>query len=314
MPTRETTTAKRRMVPSRRRTTPTRASAPLRVLVATTGEADSLGALHVAAELARARDATVMAVGVVTPFPHTVSAAATWKTPVVIDEEGRRSVLERIKGRIHDLEGADRWLKRAIVGWPADVINDTANDWKASLMILGMTHHSRIERFLGRDAAVAVIRHARRPVLCVPPRVRSLPRHAVAAIDFTPASLTAAEVAASLLARGGTLTLAHVCAFGGVAARDGGLVDVYRAGAQAKLEEAIRALRGRTRHRVTGVMVDGEPGEALLALARRSGADLLALGGHEQGLVDRVLLGSVRTRVLRSAPCSVLIAPPRAAG
>jgi nucleotide-binding universal stress UspA family protein len=29
------------------------------------------------------------------------------------------------------------------------------------------------------------------------------------------------------------------------------------------------------------------------------------------GLMERVLLGSVRTRVLRGATCSVLVAPPR---
>ena len=54
----------------------------------------------------------------------------------------------------------------------------------------------------------------------------------------------------------------------------------------------------------------GQIGEALLEYANHATVDLIALGGHELGLVDRVLLGSIRTKVLRTAECSVLIAPP----
>jgi nucleotide-binding universal stress UspA family protein len=59
-------------------------------------------------------------------------------------------------------------------------------------------------------------------------------------------------------------------------------------------------------------MLPGEPGAAVVAFARREHCDMIALGGHLLGLVDRILLGSVRMRVMRDAACSVLIAPPPA--
>jgi nucleotide-binding universal stress UspA family protein len=57
-------------------------------------------------------------------------------------------------------------------------------------------------------------------------------------------------------------------------------------------------------------MLTGEPAGAIVAFARRERCDLIALGGHPMALFDRILLGSVRTRVVRDAACSVLIAPP----
>ncbi len=134
----------------------------------------------------------------------------------------------------------------------------------------------------------------------------------MAAVDFTDASLSAATVAAQLLAKDGTLFVAHVCAFGEAKAKSGDLIDIYRAGAEAKLDKAVSLLRTRTKRRVEGVMLTGEPGSAIVAFARRERCDLIALGGHPMALLDRILLGSVRTRVVRDAACSVLIAPPAA--
>jgi len=281
-----------------------------RLIVATAGDDNSVGALHLASALARRDSASVIALGVTTPFPRDVSPIVS-TSPLVLDEKARRALLDAIRDRVEHVPGADRWSKRAVVGDPANVVNDIASSTRASIILMGLGHHGRLDRLFGGETTIAVIRRALLPVLVVPPRVRSLPRHALAALDFTDASIAAATLAASLVAGDGTLTLAHVSAFGGVKARAGDLVDVYRAGARIKLDEAVRDMRRRTRRRIDSVMLVGEPGKALLDYADRARCDLIALGGHEQGLMDRVLLGSVRTRVVRGAKCSVLIAPPR---
>jgi nucleotide-binding universal stress UspA family protein len=206
--------------------------------------------------------------------------------------------------------GADRWSKEVIVGWPADVINRVAGSWGASLIAIGLGRHGRVNRLFGTETAVAVMKRAKLPVLAVSAESRSLPHRACAAVDFTPASLAAATLAASLISTDGALLLVHACAFKGTNAQTGGLIDLYREGARAKLDEAVAEVRRHTRRRVEAVMIDGEPAETILGFAQREGCDLIALGGHEQGLVDRILLGSVRTRVLRGARCSVLVAPP----
>ena len=286
----------------------------LRVLVATAADADSLGALHVAAGLARERGAIVMALGVAVPFPHKVTPLFTVKPPVSIDEHSRLELLADIRRRLGSLPGTDLWAKEAVIGWPSNVINTAAAAWNASLIVLGIGHHGRIDRIFGTETAVAVMKHARIPVLAVSAKARDLPRQACAAVDFTEASLSSAELAGRLLAADGTLTLVHTCAFKGIKARKGDLVDLYRAGAAAKLEDAVAEVRRRVGCDVTGVLLDGEPGDTILKYSTRERCDLVSLGGHEQGLVDRILLGSVRTRVLRGAKCSVLIAPPSVAG
>jgi nucleotide-binding universal stress UspA family protein len=281
-----------------------------RVLVATAGDPESLGAVRVASALTTECAATVLALGVAVPFPHSFPSILAVSSPLVADEKSRLQVLHEVDASVRDIPGASDWSKAAVVGWPSDAVNGTAVSWRASLIIIGLGRHGRLDRLFGTETAIAVMKHATVPVVAVNAEAQGLPRHACVAIDFTPASLASAAVAASLLGPGGKLTLLHACAFAGNDARPGDLVDLYRAGAQAKLDEAVARLRRQTTNKVDGVMIDGEPAETILEFANREQCDLIGLGGHERGLADRVILGSVRTRVLRSSKCSVLIAPP----
>jgi len=283
----------------------------MRILVATAGEPESLGALNMAVQLARYQRADVMALGVATPFPHATPTFVSVKPAFATDEENRIRVLEQVRDQIAGLPGANRWLKRAAVGFPADIINLAAEEWKASLIVVGIGRHDRIDRLFRTETAVAVMKRARIPVLAATARARTLPKRACAAIDFSEASVSAAILAAKLLGAGGTLTLVHANAFRGVEAKAGDLIDLYRAGAQGKLDAAVTAVRRHTRRHVEGVMLEGEASQAVLDHAGRRHCDLIALGGEKHTLMERVLLGSVRTRVMRDAKCSVLIAPPQ---
>jgi len=301
---------------AKRRSRPISAPAPTetRILVAAAGDRESLGALRLAAALAERDRARVMLLGVTTPFPQNLSTVVSIRQPVAIDEVSRRTLVEELRKSVGQLPGAARWAKRAVVGFPADSIVEEAARWGASLIVLGIGRHGRLRRLLGRETTVAVMRRARVPVLAAHPSATSLPRHALAAVDFTRASKTSAELASRLLTIGGTLTVAHVCAFGDAASHEGDLIDLYRTGAQAKLDEMLDELRRSTQRPVRSEMLSGEPAEALLTYAKRSRADLIAMGGHEHGLMDRILLGSVRTQIVRGARCSVLIAPPEGNG
>ena len=283
----------------------------LRVLVATAGEPDSVGALWFVSALARQRSTDVFALGVTPPFPHTFPSIFKVKPPVVVDEESRLQMLRDVRECVRDIPGAEQWRKAAVVGWPADAVNAAALSWKASLIAIGLGRHGALDRLFGTETAVAIMKQAKVPVIAVATGDRALPRHACVALDFTPASYAAARVAASLVAPGGKLSLVHACAFEGADARPGDLVDLYRAGAKSKLGHAVAAIRRQASHlTVEGAMIDGVPEKTILSFAGEHKCGLIALGGHEQGLMDRIILGSVRTHVIRSAPCSVLIAPP----
>jgi nucleotide-binding universal stress UspA family protein len=52
----------------------------------------------------------------------------------------------------------------------------------------------------------------------------------------------------------------------------------------------------------------GDPGHEIVAAARETGADVVVVGVHRAHGIDHVLRGSVAERVVREAPCHVLLA------
>lgn len=67
------------------------------------------------------------------------------------------------------------------------------------------------------------------------------------------------------------------------------------------------ATHGLDRTRTRGEVAYGDPAREIVAAAERLSAQLIVLGRHRAGGVRRTLLGSVADRVLRAAPCSVLV-------
>jgi nucleotide-binding universal stress UspA family protein len=60
---------------------------------------------------------------------------------------------------------------------------------------------------------------------------------------------------------------------------------------------------------VKAEIVTGQPAEQLLAAAHKHNADLIAVGWHRKGFVERVLVGNTAAKLLRTATCSVLVIP-----
>jgi nucleotide-binding universal stress UspA family protein len=59
----------------------------------------------------------------------------------------------------------------------------------------------------------------------------------------------------------------------------------------------------------TGRALAGAPGPTIAAACEEAGADLLVAGSRGYGPVMRVLLGSVSTQLVHTAPCPVLVVP-----
>ena len=57
------------------------------------------------------------------------------------------------------------------------------------------------------------------------------------------------------------------------------------------------------------LMVTGQPAAAIMSLAAAKQAQIIVLGTHGHRGVTRFLMGSVAERVLREAPCAVLVVP-----
>jgi nucleotide-binding universal stress UspA family protein len=127
-------------------------------------------------------------------------------------------------------------------------------------------------------------------------------------VDGTPESLVAVRQAARLCDPDGSLQLTAVVPMakaihaGFSATR---AAELMQEEAEAALAEA-RALAPSAIER----LVNGEPVPVLLHAAEQ--ATLVAVGSHGRGRAAGMLLGTVAARMLRDAPCSVLIS--RAAG
>ena len=284
---------------------------PLHLLVGATGEPSSVGALHVAAALAKRGNASVHVLTVCTPFPHSITMSDL-SSPPMMDEENRRAALAGVKAQLENLPEAKPWTVHAVVGWPAEAIVAEAERWPASLIVLGRGEHHAWDRLFGPETAIAVARRSRAPVLAVVPAARKAPSRVLAAIDFTESSVNAAKLAARLMVPNGTLILAHVSAFAETHAKKGSLPDLYEVGVEDRLAECQSEIQQATGHSVETVLLSGEVVNHLVEHAAHEGCDLIAVGGHRQGLVDRLLIGSVRSGVLRSAKCSVLIGAQQA--
>src|SRR5204863_6825990 len=58
---------------------------------------------------------------------------------------------------------------------------------------------------------------------------------------------------------------------------------------------------------VNHLLLGGDPPTEIVNYARDAGIDLIVIGTHGRTGVERLLMGSVAEKVLREAPCSVLV-------
>lgn len=73
--------------------------------------------------------------------------------------------------------------------------------------------------------------------------------------------------------------------------------------------ENLRAQIHQQYDKVQAHLIDGVPGDQIVREAKRHHCDMIVIGSHGHGAVYQLLVGSVTDRVLRHAPCPVLVIP-----
>ena len=138
----------------------------------------------------------------------------------------------------------------------------------------------------------------------------------LAAVDFSQTSDDAIAAAAELSrANNAQLHLVHVVPEVQVPyAIEPVVVDIT-----AFLRQSVDAAREQlaalvARHpldpaRLTTAILEGAAAREIARYAEEHGIDLIVLGAHGHGFLDRLLIGSVAERVVRHAPCAVLLVP-----
>ncbi|MCC7052427.1 MAG: universal stress protein [Gemmatimonadaceae bacterium] len=284
-----------------------------RALVASDASAASDGALRLAAALQRRDGTAISVISVVQPttYPAPVNDLAVPPSLQPTAEEeaiaARRAAVEDQCARNTVPAPTDIFVECSV---PLSGILFHATARKADLIVLGLGRHNVVDRFFGTETALHAVRESDVATLAVPGTMTSLPRHAVVGTDFDASSLAAARAAARLVGPHGHLTLVHVTPSADPLPA---MLADWPPAIASRMDEAfgrmIAALHLPATMDVDTLPLSGNVGKELVACAERLHAGLIAVGRHSRTLMERVVLGSATTRVVRTAACAVIVVP-----
>jgi nucleotide-binding universal stress UspA family protein len=209
-------------------------------------------------------------------------------------------------------------------GHVAAIIVDRAGELTADLLVLGTHGRSGLDRWVLGSVTEKVLRKAPCPVLTTPTHAGGAApetagfRRIVCAVDFSDCSMHALDYAISLAEEAhASLTVVHVVELPPDIPRE--VHETVMLGPRnqreyiALAEEAGRAHltdavpdRVRAAVNVDTVLAAGKPYREILRVAAEHSADLIVVGVHGRGAIDRMLFGSTTQHLVRQASCAVL--------
>lgn len=217
-------------------------------------------------------------------------------------------LLEEARARLKGVEVEGRAFGG---GSPAGVLTDMAEGEDVDLVVLGSPHRGTLGRALIGSVAESVMHGSPRAV-AIAPRGYAETAHEpfqriAVAYDGTPES-KAALTRAGRLAKASHAAVWVLTVVAPPVALPGavGYTPVNPPDPERIIEGGVRAIESLAP--VEGRRLDGSPAP-VLAEACEDGVDLLVVGSRGYGPAMRVLLGSVSTKLINSAPCPVLVVP-----
>ena len=195
------------------------------------------------------------------------------------------------------------------VGRPTAILAEAVEETQAGLVVLGGKHHSTLNRWLGGSTVQHVVRRLSVPLLVTAGDLHPRPR-VLLAVDLSYAALPTLDAAvdfARLL--GAPLRALHVIEPIPNLPEVPFPIDVGDGEARAReqLERDVwPALPVPDHHKVVrrGIALDTIAEEAA---AWR--ADVIVVGSHGKGWVDRLVIGSLTEDLLNDLPTAVLVIP-----
>lgn len=212
--------------------------------------------------------------------------------------------------------GAGAVISHALIdGAPARALVNAADDTGAALVVVGTHGRTGVRRFLLGSVAEKVVRRCHADVLVARPGAHRGFRRILVPTDFSRPSERALEIALGLADDGAEIDVVHYWQLPAPISSHyipmGVQGDAFGR-ISRELEDAARK-RGAevvARHRTARVGIDldiarGTPASSIVD--RAGGYDLIAIGRRGMSTLERWLVGSVTDKVVRHAPCSVLV-------
>ena len=282
---------------------------PSGIVVGVDGSPESVAAFNTAAGIARSRKCALHVVSVIPPF------AAYHIDPGV---EKAKDDVDDLRVQLRDSALADmmragdasaEWTHEVVMGRPAKSLVGIAIDRGAEMIVVGRRVHGVMDRITGGETTLQVMRLSSVPVLAVPSDSDSV-NNVVVATDFSPSSERSAKGALDLLGRSGTMHLVYVepavelLPAGFALVQPGQPRDVVTC-----FRRLVDSLQAPPNVLIETIILNGKPVPAIIEFAERVGADLIAAGSHGHAPLERFLLGSVSTGLVRNSVCPVLVTP-----
>lgn len=294
----------------------------MKVLIAVDGSAASLDAVAFAGRLV---DPTADQVAVYfSPLELERKLPGSPRTMVegamaAIVDEAKRQLPEPCVSRVHPIHTSQA---------PAVGILESAAAWHADLVVVGARGMGTVERLLLGSVSRAVLHGAHLPVLVVRGPVPSDRGLHVLACHHEKSAAAVATTLGMLhwpaATRGHVIGVAESMLAGPLPAwlekraRDPDTAAIAKAWQQEHAAE-VSDLAGRLTafkkslpsafHAAEPIVVEGNPGEKIIATAKADGDDLIVVGRTPTDALSRWLLGSTSEAVLVHAHSSVLLVP-----
>jgi nucleotide-binding universal stress UspA family protein len=282
-------------------------------IVVSVGEQSS-HVLRAAAAIAPVASERVHVFSAIEPLPAEAAAGDVGAMAPDLREVRRASRLEQLSARLAEVRAEvraeHRWLLEVEHGEPADALLQRTREVAAALLLIGMGRQRPLDGPVGDEMALRVVGRASCPVLAVGAQLDHRPREVVIATDFSIPSMNAARAVLPLLDRGATLHVMHVWQRSPVTDPAISKVEeVYARSLTARLVRFVADLRTPPGVSVRTAVSEGPCASQIISYARRHNADLIVAARRGLNPIERGLVGSVTTSLLRGASCSVLVVP-----
>jgi nucleotide-binding universal stress UspA family protein len=275
--------------------------------------AASDAALNYAAGLARNYDATIHLLHVITPVAAGAYGYAFDTSDIMASIEKRS--MEETKKLVARLKSKGVVAVPEIrVGDVYDEIKQDIDIVKPDLVVMGTHGRRGVQRWFMGSTTEKLLRHSPVPIVtigaasersCTEPRFKRI----LVTTDFSEGTADALAYGFSVAQENASrVVLLHIV-------QDlstdpaGRYRNVLVGGVRKQLEDLIPA-EARNWCDIRTRVETGVPYRMILRAIEYEQPDLLVMNIHGKGMLDRALLGSTAERIVRAAPCPVMMVPP----
>ena len=276
-----------------------------KILVAYDGSPSAQNALSLASQLAREDKSWIKVLAVVPPYLGDLELLGVSDIKEAITGPGQELLAEA--KQLADREGV-HILTNLEQGEPYEQIVHVAEEENCDLIVMGRRGKGKMERALIGSVTARVIGHTGKDVLVIPETSKLSWENILLATDGSTccdnALARALEIAQERKTKLSAVSVVYTNDEFYAVGQDV-MKELYQDA--DKVLDKVKKWAGDLGVQAELFVRDGEPHQAITAMAAEISASLIVMGSHGRKGLTRLLMGSVTERVIGYADCPVLV-------